>query len=397
MKSLLYKKGNSVVVQNAENHGVFYIVKSGTLELDSEHQLSDESLSRFNMGDSFGIVSALTGHKFLITIYAKTDVELIEIPISQIGSFLKNQKSLAIRLLSLYSKELKTIHKYLSKINPAHDRYVHPEKLLETASFFINHNNPKLASYAFNKFIEWAEDKPDYSQKKGYAQKKFKELGENYRGINWDGSLMSLETNEVLFLENEASNDIFLVKSGTVKLFTNAKNQELIIDILEKGEIFGEMAFIDHSDRMASAVTNSESEIMRFSKENLFESVGESILYKIFRSLARRIWLSHQKLNILRLKNPIQRLYAFFHSLIKDKEIKNNFQITEPYIFNFSVEVLKKMCGIDKFPNEKLELFFKDSNFIFEENSIQVKSKKRIEDKLAFFRSSSKQAISYTL
>ena len=71
-----YHAGASVVVQNAPNPGIFYIVRKGTLSIDTEHRLSDRVLSRFEPGDSFGLVSALTGHHFLVTIYAETDAEV---------------------------------------------------------------------------------------------------------------------------------------------------------------------------------------------------------------------------------------------------------------------------------------------------------------------------------
>jgi CRP-like cAMP-binding protein len=64
-------------------------VRKGTLAIDTEHRLNDRVLSRFEAGDSFGLVSALTGHHFLVTIYAETDAEVAEVPISKIGEYIR--------------------------------------------------------------------------------------------------------------------------------------------------------------------------------------------------------------------------------------------------------------------------------------------------------------------
>src|SRR5687768_1227029 len=111
-----YQQGSTVIIQNAPNPGNFYLVRKGSLAIDTEHRLADKVLSRFEAGDSFGLVSALTGHHFLVTIYAATDAQVAEIPISMIGSYLKSQPELALKMLRLYSRELRTIQLHLSKL-----------------------------------------------------------------------------------------------------------------------------------------------------------------------------------------------------------------------------------------------------------------------------------------
>ena len=193
---------------------------------------------------------------------------------------------------------------------------------------------------------------------------------------------------KLFFLENESSNDIYVIKSGTVKLFTLAREQELIIDILGPGEIFGEMAFIDQNQRMASAVTDSESVLMRFTKETLFENAGDAILQKIFESLARRIWFSHQRLVILRIADPVTRLYAFVYNLIRDHEIKNKSwkKPEQEYCFQLSLAELKKMCGLSKLNDSKIDVFLNDRNLKIASDTIIVHNRKRIEEKVAYYK-----------
>lgn len=151
-----YKAGSTVVIQNAPNPGLFYIVRKGVLAIDTEHRLNDKVLSRFEAGDSFGLVSALTGHHFLVTIYAATEAQVAEIPIAMIGSYLKAQSDLAVKMLRLYSRELRTIQLHLSKLDNPEDRNITPDVLYNLSHKYIEWQKPHYAARALHAYIAWA-------------------------------------------------------------------------------------------------------------------------------------------------------------------------------------------------------------------------------------------------
>ncbi len=396
MRILNFKKGSSVVVQNSVNRGYFYLVRKGTLSVDTEHKFNDKALSRFEKGDTFGLVSALTGQKYLVSVFAAEDSEVAEIPVSNLGTYLKEHREIAIKMMGQYTNELRTIHKYLTRVNKPEERFFHPEKLVADAVRYLGIGNPTCAAYALSKFLEWAEN--DHSAEKIEKLKNTAELllKENKltRSLpQWENNTKKVPPGEILFLENEISNEIYIIKSGAVKLFTLAQNQELVITVLGEGEIFGEMAFIDQSTRMASAMAVTESELIRFSKDNLFEKVGEVLLQKMFENLARRIWFSHQRLVILRIKEPVSRVYAFLYNLIRDHDIRtrNPDSTEESYTFSMNFEDLKKMAGMGNLNDKKVETVLTDPNIVWGKTEIQIRNKKRIEEKVAFYRSQAGQ------
>ena len=199
MRVLDFKQGSAVVVQNSENKGFFYIVKSGVLEVDSEHKLSDKALSRFEVGDSFGMVSALTGHHFLVTVFAKTDAQVIEIPMQMMGSYLTNHKDLTIRLMGLYTRELRAIHKHLSLANLPHERSVLPQKLFNDASVYLQMEKPKYASYALNKYINWLHEQNADMEQEQHAKDLLAKTNVNYNGPVWNPTETRLAADEVIF------------------------------------------------------------------------------------------------------------------------------------------------------------------------------------------------------
>ena len=68
----------------------------------------------------------------------------------------------------------------------------------------------------------------------------------------------SLETRdykpgEIIFSQGDAGDDAFIVESGQIEIASGNGNAEIVIATIEEGGLFGEMALIDDSPRMATA------------------------------------------------------------------------------------------------------------------------------------------------
>lgn len=394
IKSVFFSKNAVVVVQNAINPGLFFIIRSGRVRVDSEHILVDHDLTYYNPGDSFGLVSAMTERKYLVSLFADTDVELIQIPIQVLGSYLKQNKDLAMKILHLYSKELRALQRHLSNANKPADRDFHPERLFQNAKTYLNWKKNHYAAYALRKYLDWTALSDTVAELEE-AKTLIKENNLIYIAPEWKNGKALLRNDEVLFIENENSNDIYIVLEGSVKLFSIVRGNEYVIDILTSGEIFGEMSLIDSAPRMASAVTDRDSLILKVSSENLFDSLGDSLLQKIFASIARRIWFSHQRLVILKIKIPVIRLYAYLYNSIRNQDIRlrkrNDFVPEAEHTFSLTFEELCSLCAIYKIKKESVEDFFKDSNIQIGNGTITVKNRKRLEDKIGSYRTSEGQ------
>ncbi|WP_411823656.1 Crp/Fnr family transcriptional regulator [Leptospira sp. 'Mane'] len=396
VKVVNYSKGAAIVVQNAVNPGLFYIVKNGRVAVDSEHIQIDHELTSYSQGDSFGLVSALTEHHFLVTLFAETDVELLQIPIRLLGSFLKENKELAMKILRLYSHELRALQRNLSRANQPADREYFPEKLIQNAKTYIAWQKPDLAAHSLHRYIEWAKTHQGSNQIPE-AENLLTQIRSNVKPIEWKNQKNTLNAGDVIFVESEMNRDIFVVLEGNVKLFSIVRGFEYVIDVLGAGEIFGEMSLIDNAPRMASAVAETPSTILRVTPENIFETVGESLMQKIFESIARRIWFSHQRLIILRMQSPVKRLYAFLYNSIRDQDIRKGANLTASYAttyqFPLAFEELCSMCGIIKVKNETIEEFLTDSNIVISKDRITVKSRKRIEERLGQYKTKQGQIL----
>jgi len=63
----------------------------------------------------------------------------------------------------------------------------------------------------------------------------------------------SFRPGEVIFAEGESGSEAYIIEQGAVEISKTDGNAELILSVLDPGEVIGEMALIDSSPRMATA------------------------------------------------------------------------------------------------------------------------------------------------
>lgn len=87
------------------------------------------------------------------------------------------------------------------------------------------------------------------------------------------GDARSYAPGERLIVEGDASDALFILVSGQLKVFTlGPKERELVYNVLEPGEVFGEM-FLDGEPRSASVKAVLESKCLIFAGDNIRELI----------------------------------------------------------------------------------------------------------------------------
>jgi len=79
-----------------------------------------------------------------------------------------------------------------------------------------------------------------------------------------------------LFHENDHSRELFVIQSGSVKVYRRINAKELELAVLTKGSVVGEMALIDGKPRSASAVAIEDSTVTIIDAETFLERVAEA-------------------------------------------------------------------------------------------------------------------------
>ena len=124
--------------------------------------------------------------------------------------------------------------------------------------------------------------------------------------------------NNFLIKDNELGDDTFIIISGKVEISRVIDGKETIIETLEKGAVFGELAALTHNLRTATARALEKTEVMVISKTLMFDEIRKlpPWLEKIVFSLAGKVNSMNDRIHPFLLSNcsmPVlkQLLYLF--------------------------------------------------------------------------------------
>ena len=79
-----------------------------------------------------------------------------------------------------------------------------------------------------------------------------------------------------LFRQGEAGDAAFIVNAGSIGIYREVEGKRIPLATLRKGELFGEMAVIDGSPRMATAFTLEDCTLTMISVELLSEKMKKA-------------------------------------------------------------------------------------------------------------------------
>ena len=82
--------------------------------------------------------------------------------------------------------------------------------------------------------------------------------------------------NEFIFRKNDEGASLMIIASGRVKIISVSRaGTEVLLNIIERGEVFGEMALLDGKPRSADAVAATETELITLHRRDYLP-----VLYK---------------------------------------------------------------------------------------------------------------------
>jgi CRP/FNR family cyclic AMP-dependent transcriptional regulator len=102
-----------------------------------------------------------------------------------------------------------------------------------------------------------------------------------------DIGAQTLKAGSVIFREGDAANELFVIKSGQVRIQIGNRT----ITELGAESIFGEMALIDSEPRSATAVAITDVELVPVTEKQFLFLVGQTPYFalKVMRVLAQRL------------------------------------------------------------------------------------------------------------
>ncbi|MEW6264950.1 MAG: Crp/Fnr family transcriptional regulator [Thermodesulfobacteriota bacterium] len=96
---------------------------------------------------------------------------------------------------------------------------------------------------------------------------------------------------DIIFEEGAAGDWIYVIVSGEIEIFKNIRGKKIVVDRLKKGELFGEVSFVDKEPRSAGARAIGTTVLGIYDRTFLTEQYNRlpNDFRMIFDAMARRL------------------------------------------------------------------------------------------------------------
>lgn len=186
--------------------------------------------------------------------------------------------------------------------------------------------------------------------------------------------------NEVVLLEEDSSNYMYVVYSGKVKAVqTSVDGKEHILAVRGKGDFFGEMGILDGKTSPATVIAMEDAEIGLIAKDN-FEKyllTDQRFLRQIILLLCSRLRESWLKLKVLSLSEAESRVRAML------KLISDQYGIKDQRGILISLKLTHK--DISRYVSLSRETVTRQLDRLLKADEIEILDNKHILLKPAFF------------
>ena len=124
----------------------------------------------------------------------------------------------------------------------------------------------------------------------------------------------------IIMREGDKTDALYFIVSGKVKVvLSTGEGKEVILAILGKSELFGEMALLDHPPRWADIVAMEPTQLLVISKTDFINCLAHNpqMVFKIMQGLIQRLRYADRKIESLALMDVYGRVARILLELAK--------------------------------------------------------------------------------
>ncbi len=230
MDAVEVKKGKYLFKDGDEGDSIYFVFKGVAAIVTNDKKGQELELARFTRGDFFGEYGFFTGGKRSASVKALTDLVVFELTKSSVDALLRDKPEITKILYQFYKYRVLDI-------------------ALARSRLFYD-LTPEERKKIINSF-----------------------------------QFIRAKKNDLIIQEGKESDELYLIKSGEVKVFTRdpKSKKPILLAILGPHDFFGEIAFITNQSRSASVVVSKDSELLRIEKRKM-----EDIIYQ-FPQISKRL------------------------------------------------------------------------------------------------------------
>lgn len=340
-----FRAGSYLVVEGKNDNNRFYIIQSGKVHCHHENEIPGSTPDTLGPGDFVGVVSCMSGHSQVENCVAITDVVAIAVMRDQYPELIVKNTPVAMKIIRTFANRMRDLNDNLTKLTLKNTVISSFEELHSIAAYYEKVGKTDIAIYGYYQYLKHCPNGVNVEN----AKKRFVALKPRSHAVYFEPSkdmVRAYPKDTMIFSECQSGNDMFIIQDGSVKITKVTDGNEVILAILKKGDMFGEMALLENKPRSASAIAHEDCRLMVVNRQNFNQMVSTQpqLISKLTTTLADRLWSMYRQLSNAGLTNPVSKMMDMLALQIEKAKIQIAPKVS--YQSDLNSADLATMCGI---------------------------------------------------
>ena len=187
-------------------------------------------------------------------------------------------------------------------------------------------------------------------------------------------SLHKYKKDNIILMEAETGNSLFIINKGSVKISrVSEEGKEVILAILKEGDFFGEMSLLNGKTRSANVTAIENSELLMLRREDFYNLLNShpELSVTLLKELAKRIRMSDTQIKSLSLLDAVGRVASTILQIVETGGTIEDGKMTIKKLP--SQQDLANMAGTSRETvSRAFNLFIKEGYIVKEGNKIII-------------------------
>ena len=343
-----FKQGSYVLVEGKENPDRFYIIQSGHARVSHQSDIPGAQPVVLGPGDFVGVISCMAKRAQCETCVAMSDVVCIAVQRNQYISLIEKNTAVALKIIRTFANRMRIVNETLMEQTQSATSREDFEQLFNVGVYFDSQRQYEIAFFAYYQYIKMQKT-GEHAQK---ALRRVSTLKANVSAPYIEPSkdmLRKYPRGSMIFSEAQKGSNMFIIKSGMIKISKIVDGTEITLAILKDGDMFGEMALLENKPRSANAIAMDDCVLMSINMQNFNQMVATQaqMVGKLTNTLSERLWsMQRQLANTLLRANPVAQMTDMLALQLEKMRVPTT--KGSQYMTSFTAEDIATMCGLSK-------------------------------------------------
>ncbi len=337
-----FKKDTYLMIEGKSVGDRFYIIQSGR----AYAQGAGNGKELLGPGDFIGVISTMSGYTQIETVVSTTDIVCVAVRRDQYSDLIQQNTHVALKIIQSFAGRMRYLNDMLVRLTLKNNAIESYDHIFDVATYYDNAAFSMIAGYAYLQYLKYNREGRNSARCQERLDVITKRFAIPYLNGGTEDMIRRYPKGSMIFSECQPGADMYVIQSGRVKISKIVDETEITLAILEKGDMFGEMALLENKLRSASAIAEDECVLMNINRKNFDNMVSTQpqLIAKLTTTLASRLWIMHRQLQNTKIPDHVRRMIDMLALQVE----KNGKSTADEYMTSLTPGDIATMCGLTK-------------------------------------------------